>query len=754
MSKFSTVLLTVTCWMLFASSMSAQTSMRIGGTVINASTSDPIRGATVRIAGQRSGAYTSSKGEFSLPYRPNTANDGSPILVVVTAVGFQTDTIRVDGATLSSADPVVVRMSPSTLMRDEVVVSASKRVQAVQDVPISVSIMKAQDIQQRGIVRLDDALKYVSGITVVKDQVNIRGASGFALGVGSRTAVLLDGFSLLSGDNGDIKFDILPVMDIERVEIIKGAGSALYGTGALGGVVSIQTKRPTSELTVVGRTYGGIYTGAPYDRWQYVRNGYTSLSGADLRIAQRVGKFEYSFSAGIRNDQGFRAYDNALRGFGFAKASYELDKQQSLKFNLFHAEDQRQNYLYWKDLKNATQPSGNQILDEYLLTNKTAAGIEYTNLIDEQNTLVGRYGYFRTGFGYLYGNSSAPPDYSVANAHNIDLQHNGSLADNVSIVSGIAGRYSYARSQQLKKDTLADTTGGALSAFGTAMQNIISGFSQLEYKTDNGPILTFGLRIDREVTDTLQPNFEISPKFGLSWAVAEDVTLRASVGRGFRAATLAERYSTIQYGPFKVKENPTVQAEYSWSSEVGVNWKSTQLLPIEIDIAVFDNELFSLIEPTFDLSSPEIPIIFANLTRARILGTEITARMALGGGLLAETGVTLMDPTDMTLGTTLMFRNKVLWYSRASWTLLPWLEMQAEYRYQDRVAQINDRLALLIADADVRVPVHIVDARLFAKLDGTWRLGLIGRNIANYAYVEAVGNLGPTRSVMLQLEYR
>ena len=86
--------------------------------------------------------------------------------------------------------------------------------------------------------------------------------------------------------------------------------------------------------------------------------------------------------------------------------------------------------------------------------------------------------------------------------------------------------------------------------------------------------------------------------------------------------------------------------------------------------------------------------------------------------------------------------------------MLPWLEIQAEYRYQDRISQINDRLALFITDADVRVPVHVLDARVFAKIDRTWRLGLIGRNITNYAYVEAVGNLGPTRSIMLQLEYR
>lgn len=703
------------------------------GVVLDAQTREVIVGASVRVDPGRIGAYTRNSGEFSikLPAEP------SEFTVTITAVGFEKNVTQINTSTITDS-VVAFTLAPTALLRDEVVVSASKRIQAVQDVPISVSIMKTQDLQQRGIVRLDDALRYVSGITVVKDQVNIRGASGFALGVGSRTAVMLDGFSLLSGDNGDIKFDILPVMDIERVEIIKGAGSALYGTGALGGVVSIQTKKATRDLTVVGRSYGGIYTGAPYQRWNYISSGYSSLSGADVRIAQRVGNVEFSVSGGIRNDQAHRAYDGALRGFGFGKVSYDIDKQQTLKLNVFHAADTRRNYLYWKDLKNATMPSSNQILDENLLTNKTAAGIEYTNSIDDRNVLIARYGFFRTGFGYTYDNSSAPPDYSVANAHNLDVQHNSNLASELLLTSGISARLNTVRS----------------AVYGQTMQHIVSVFSQAEYKSDYGPIVTFGARLDREETSTLASHLVLSPKLGLSWPISEDLTFRASTGRGFRAPTVAERYANLQYGPFKVKPNLDVRAEYSWSSEVGLNVKSRDLLPMELDVALFDNELYSLIEPTFDLTSPEIPIIFTNLTRARILGAEITARMAFGAGLVAETGLTLMDPVDMTLGTTLKYRNKVLWYSRASWTVLPWLELQTEYRYQDRVSAIDDRLALFIADADVRVPVHILDARVFAKVDSSWRLGLIGRNITNYAYVEAVGNLGPTRSVLLQLEYR
>jgi iron complex outermembrane receptor protein len=729
-----TIAVTLFALAIITGNATAQT-VGLRGIVQDSASLEPIVGAAIRIEPGKIGTYSRSKGEFVLQV-PESVTGAS---VVFTAVGFET--LRMDLSTFRAssegATGFVVRLVRSTLLRDEVVVSANKRVQAVQDVPISVSIMKAQDLQQRGIVRLDDALRYVSGITVVKDQVNIRGASGFALGVGSRTAVLLDGFSLLSGDNGDIKFDVLPVMDIERVEIIKGAGSALYGTGALGGVVSIQTKRAMKELTVVGRSYAGLYTGAPYERWNYVSNGFTTMSGADVRVAQRVGDFEYSVSGGIRNDQSFRAYDGALRGFGFAKFSYDLDNTQTLKANLFYATDQRQNYLYWKDLKNATAPSVNQILDEKLLTSKIAAGLEHTKILDDQNTMLTRYGYFRTDFGYEYASSSAPPDYSIAHAHNLDVQINNTLSDEFLLTSGLSARLNTVTSP----------------VYGQTMQHIVSAFSQGEYKTA-GPVLTFGARIDREETSGLGSHLVLSPKLGLSWPVSDDVTLRASTGRGFRAPTVAERYANLQYGPFKVKPNPSVQAEYSWSSEIGFNWKSRSVVPIEIDLAVFDNELFSLIEPTFDLTSDSIPIIFTNLTRARILGAELSVRMAFSSTLFAETGLTLMDPVDMTLGSILKYRNRVLWYSRASWTPVSWLEFQLEYRYQDRVEAIDDRLALFITDADVRVPVHILDARVFTALNTSWRLGLIGRNLANYAYVEAVGNLGPTRSLMLQLEYR
>ena len=87
---------------------------------------------------------------------------------------------------------------------------------------------------------LNRALEFVPGVTFNgPDQMDIRGSTGFARGVGSRVLMLLDGHPALSADGGEINFRALPVIDLARTEVVKGAYSALYGSNALGGVVNL-----------------------------------------------------------------------------------------------------------------------------------------------------------------------------------------------------------------------------------------------------------------------------------------------------------------------------------------------------------------------------------------------------------------------------------------------------------------------------------------------------------------------------------
>ena len=161
-------------------------SVTVRGVVNDAQTGQPLYGATVQQIGTSRGAVTNRIGAYTI-----RCVGSDTIRLRVSYVGYAQAQVSVlaSSATID-ADPITLLVSSQR--QQEVVVSANKRVQAVQDVPISVSIVKADDLSQRGIVRLDEALRYVSGISIARDQVSIRGASGFALGVGSRTMVMMD----------------------------------------------------------------------------------------------------------------------------------------------------------------------------------------------------------------------------------------------------------------------------------------------------------------------------------------------------------------------------------------------------------------------------------------------------------------------------------------------------------------------------------------------------------------------------------
>lgn len=722
------------CLCLAVFSASAQTVIK--GLITDRMSAAPLTGVTVRIEGTRVGGITGSDGRFTLKGVPS-----GRVTIAASCIGYEPTSVILILKENDKRD-VVMTMLESALRTSEIIVSASKRVQAVQDVPISVSIVSAKDLADRSQTSLDEPLRYVSGVNVARDQVNIRGASGFAFGVGSRTAVLLDGFPLLSGDNGDIKFDVLPVADVDQIEVIKGAGSALYGTGALGGVVSLITKQATDSAQVYARVYGGLYTLPRYEQWRY-RTTMPMQAGADARFAKSFGDVSLSISGGIRSDERYRDFDQGTRGFGYSKLAWAVAENTKLTLFGFGAIDDNQNFVYWDSLRTATFPQDGQDRNQRMMSSKVAAGAEWSQIISNSSSLIIRPGFFRTRFENRVNGVTQDSNQSTAYAYTLDAQFTTLLHDDVILTTGAVGRLNFVRAD----------------VYGKQYQSILSAYVQGEWTIMPGLITTLGARADREETLTLPQQFEISPKAGITWHVSDNTTVRGSVGRGFRAATIAERYANIRYGAFQVSPNPSIRPESSWSSEVGIHHANGQwTIPFEVDVAVFDNELYDLIEPTFDLTSTSAPIVFKNVTRARILGAEATLRAMLSSTLGLDIGVTAMLPRDLLTNTTLFYRNNILFYSKAAWTPLSYLELQVDYRFQNRVERIDDRLGLFVAQADARVPIHVVDARIildFAKLNVMpIRASLITRNLTDYYYTEVPANLAPTRAVLLQLEYR
>lgn len=145
---------------------------------------------------------------------------------------------------------------------EEITITATRTSRTVKDVPASVSVITREDLQSRKVQYLDEAVKYTVGVLDRRRKpqdtlpiVSMRGIPG-----GSRNLVLLDGVPLNTAYTGDVQWSGIPVDFIERIEVVRGPQSALYGGAAMGGVINIITRTPKQQEFHLKGGYGSFDT--------------------------------------------------------------------------------------------------------------------------------------------------------------------------------------------------------------------------------------------------------------------------------------------------------------------------------------------------------------------------------------------------------------------------------------------------------------------------------------------------------------
>ena len=740
--SFSSYFLSLAVFFLVSAELLAGGAIK--GTVTDAETGARLTGVSVRVEGRGYGAYSNKEGVFLIKNIP-----GDSYALLVSLVGYELKKISVVVREGDTAQ-VSIQLRAQILRTNDVVVSAGKRAQAAQDVPVSITTVDAQGLQQRNITRVDDALRYIPGVYVARDQVNIRGSSGFSLGFGSRVSMFLDGFSMLSADGGDVKFDIIPMFNVERIEVVKGAGSALYGTGALGGVVNVITAQPSELPEFRFRGFAGAYTLPRYDAWKW-RSTVPLLGGADMSYSQKVGNVGLLAAVGWKGNDGYVDYFDNWQFNIFAKANIEFSQRASMNILCTHAYDNRTNWTFWRSLTDATRPPlGTNPLERFLSV-KTMLAVDYKDVFSENFFLTARAGAYRTDFTTLNQATAGTQIASVANAFNGEVQLTSIIDSTLLFTYGVNAIFN-----MIERSPIVSAN--------APTQVIAAAYLQGEYKPLKNLTLTLGSRFDVEQTSggVAGSGVIVSPKAGATWVLSEQTQLRGSIGAGFRAPTLTERFAALRFGSFTVAPNPSMRSERSWSFEVGGK-QAFYLFGQDwtMDGAVFNNEFTDLVEPRLpSATNPQIQ--FINITRARITGIEVGITGWLPERIAGfETSLTLMSPIDLGLNQILKYRSTTLWYSRLIVPLAivapSAFQIQADYRFQSRFDQIDD-LSIAIRDATARVPIHIVDARLVANM-----LPLAGlpmmitlnvRNLLDYYYTEIIGNLAPTRHITVQVDMK
>lgn len=709
--------------LLWGPALAAQSAVIAGS--VRDSAGAPIEYAHVR-AGGAAGAVTDGAGRFRLtPVSPGR------VVLHVSRVGYRR---VVDTLTVSSGDSlfVDVTLSPAPVFADPVVVTAAKRSQLLDQAVTSVAVVTGTDLAGRAVSTVDEAVDKAPGVQFLNGQVNIRGSTGYVQGLGSRVLLLVDGIPANQGDRGGISWDLVPLDEIDRVEVVKGAGSSLYGSSAFGGVVNLIRRdiRPGFHARV--RATGGAYAGPPHDVWRF-RDYTGGHGGVDVTTSYGGASIRSSLTAGGRHSDGYREQDRRDHWQTAAKAEWLPSPATRVTASGSWASDQYETPLRWctqgtcEDRGQAYQPFKIDSAGRGAFTRSDKGYLAGTveRATSERLTWQARGSWLRTHFvDYQPRNDDA----AVANRFGAELR---------GIVRSSSAGVVTVGAEGARSDVASDI-------FGDHAQNEIAGYGESEQRVGRARF-TAGARIDFLVVDGGAPTAVVSPRAGVVLPTGPRFVWRASGGRGFRAPSLAERFVSTFVQGLAVIPNPALDPETAWTFELGA--AAHVCSGVRSDAALFWTEAHDLIEPTVNASAGEIQ--FKNVARARLAGLDLSlAASPLTAQLTSRLGYTFLyarELSDTLPQRPLAFRPKHLLTLSADYQWRT-LSAGADFRYTSRFERVE-----LYPD-DRRVAEQIVNLR--AGYDGG-RLSVrwLVTNALNYIYNQVPRTLAPVRTLSVVLTW-
>ncbi len=562
--------------------------------VLDAQTNARIEDASITIKGSPS--IQSQNGFFS--FTPASL----PIQLLIKAPFYISDTII-----LQEVPSALLKVVLQAQVQDQktVVVSAGKRRQAIEDIPVSMEIIRPQLIDNKGITDLEQAVDQTPGVYTMDGQVSIRGGSGFAYGTGSRVLLLWNGMPLLSGYAGDTQWNAIPMEQASQVEVMKGAASVLYGSGALNGIIALAEKEPTLTPVTKVKVQYGLY-GAP--RRSSLKWWTTPPMNQQLEVFHSALKkrFGYTIStSGFHND-GYRLGESEFRGrvSGTIYAKAILDKRLKAGLGYNFQVQKTGNFLIWQNDSLGYTPSG---------YGDTTAGVStvsynfgqrlfldpYAKFIDKNNNLH----QLKTRLYWVSNeNLSNPSQSNAATISYADYTFQHKFGQGSTLSTGITAIQNVVNSE----------------LFGNHNSQNYAAYSQLEYHK-NKLDLSAGVRLEYFEMDGNKPDsqFQLPGKdslsvpvypvlrTGLHYALKPFTHLRASFGQGIRYPSVAERFTQTSVGALNIFPNPELRPEIGWAGEIGIkqgfkigNWKAM------IDAALFLNQYSNMMEFSFIYYNP------------------------------------------------------------------------------------------------------------------------------------------------------
>lgn len=570
-------------------------NIAVKGKVSDASNGELLIGAAV-IFGKDYITNTNIDGQFSLSLPEGKYG------VKISLMGYKNllDSIVIDNST----QLLQLKLDKSVRELDQVVITAGKYEQKLSEITVSMDVIKPKIVENKNTVNLETIADQVPGVTVTDGQVSIRGGSGFSYGAGSRVLMCVDEMPMLAADAGDIKWSYLPIENLEQIEVIKGASSALFGSSALNGVINVRTAYPKEKPETKITFFAGIYDNPKRGNLKWWDSNPTT-NGSSFYHSQKAGNFDLVASGNVFNDEGYRKGETELRGRFNINVKYNFKKVKGLSVGVNSNAMQTTGGLFilWQDADSGGYKPQAGTLSNYVTTRSNYDPfVTYFTKNGDKHTLRTRY--FNTT------NTNNTNQESTAEFYYGEYQYRHLFKESGAINLGAVASRSV-----ILSDSLYGFHNGANYAL----------YAQIDKRFFNRLSVSLGVRgeyfkIDEEesVTDiniytktdtiNLMKAVKMRPvmRFGLNFQAFEYTFIRASFGQGYRFPTVAEKYVQTNVGALTIFPNQQLQAETGTSAEIGIkqgfkiaNWYGF------IDIAAFSTTYRNMMEFAFGIYFPD-----------------------------------------------------------------------------------------------------------------------------------------------------
>ncbi len=581
---FTTSILSFLTFFVFA-----QDTGTLKGVLKDQDSGETLIGASVVSEADKSrGSATDFDGNYSVILPVGEQN------VIVSSIGYETKVVAV---TIKKGETTTLSMNlgMESEKLDMVVVSAGKFEQKVEDLTVSVAVIKPDIVENRGSTSAEDALEQTPGLTIVDSEPQMRGGSGYSFGAGSRVMVLVDELPLLSGDAGRPSWGFVPVENLEQIEVIKGASSVLYGSAALNGIINIRTAYPKDKPKTKINLITGFYSVPQREdaRW-WGSDDLPIFGGLNFFHSRKAGLWDIVIGGNVFLDNSYVGYepaDTIINGtpfitntlidteggvpdttISYSKPRKEFSNQFRVNFNLRKRSKKHSglsyglngnvmysrsaNSLIWKNSEAGIfRPMQGSITRTLQTTFNFDPFFVYAGEKGSRHTLRGRV------FHQNNDNDNNQANLSTVFFGEYQFAHRFQKIKDFTITTGAVGQHSVGESQLYAANETGDGKNSATNA---------AGYLQIDKKLWKRLTLNGGIRL--EWFRVNNRDSEVAPVFrvGASTKLWKEGYLRASFGQGFRFPTIAERYISTTIGGVPIIPNPDLKAEKSWAAELGL----------------------------------------------------------------------------------------------------------------------------------------------------------------------------------------